>query len=275
MVRLATPFVARLVVRDLLKENPELSAEQVLARVRESVGPDPGEPELRLIEAVRAHLPAGAPPERRDSAAPLQWYSPSSLALCAANLVPLWAVLVWGWPVFPLLVLFWLENVMVGLQTMLCMLLVDPEDVVLWGAKLFMVPFFCLHYGIFTAVHGGLVFGIFGGREYSRMDHGWFPIHSAAHAIEKFDLWLPLAALAGSHLFSFCWDYLWRGGYRRAALTELMGRPYSRVFVLHVTIIFGGWAVMLLGSPLWALALLLAIKTAVDLKAHLRLHARK
>ena len=86
---------------------------------------------------------------------------------------------------------------------------------------------------------------------------------------------MPLAALAGSHLFSFLWDYVLRGGYRRAALTELMQQPYGRVFVLHVTILFGGWAVMLLGSPLWALVLLVPVKTTVDLKAHLKLHAKK
>ena len=189
MVRLATPLVARMVVRDLLKEQPGLSAEQILVKVRDGCGPNPGEAELRLIEAVRARLPAaGAPREDPGSPASLEWHSPSSLALIAANLLPLWGVLAWGWPVLPLLVLFWLENVLVGLQTVLCMLLVDPEDVALWLAKLFMVPFFCLHYGMFTAVHGGLVFGIFGGKEYSRLDHGWLPIQSAMHAIEKFNL---------------------------------------------------------------------------------------
>jgi hypothetical protein len=202
------------------------------------------------------------------------WHSPSSLALIAANLLPLWGVLAWDWPVFPLLVLFWLENVVVGLQTVLSMLLAGPADIALWIAKLFMVPFFCLHYGMFTAIHGKLVFGIFGGKGYDFLDRGFLPVHAAQQAIGKYGLWLPLAALAGSHLFSFLWDFLLRGGYRRAVLTELMQQPYSRVLVLHVTILFGGWAVMLLGSPLWALVLLLAVKTIVDLKAHLKLQAR-
>ena len=274
MVRLATPLFARVAVRGVLKEHPDLSADQVLARIREEVGPDPDESELRFIEAVRAYLPAAAPQRTEGPAAPLDWHSPSSLALIAANLLPLWGVLAWDWPVFPLLVLFWLENVIVGLQTVLCMLAADPADILLWAAKLFMVPFFCLHYGMFTAIHGKLVFGIFGGKEYNWLDRGFLPVNAAAHAIGKYNLWLPLAALAGSHLFSFLWDYLLRGGYRNAALGELMQRPYSRVLVLHLTILFGGWAVMLLGSPLWALVLLLAVKTTVDLKAHLKLHAR-
>jgi len=47
-----------------------------------------------------------------------------------------------------------------------------------------------------------------------------------------------------------------------------MGQPYGRVIVLHLTVLFGGWIVMLLGSPLPALVLLVVIKTAADLRAH-------
>jgi len=81
-----------------------------------------------------------------------------------------------------------------------------------------------------------------------------------------------IAALAASHLFSFIWNYLYRGEFRRAALTELMQQPYGRVVVLHLTILLGGFAAMLLGSPLWALLLLIGLKIALDLKAHLKEH---
>ena len=63
-------------------------------------------------------------------------------------------------------------------------------------------------------------------------------------------------------------NYLKNGEYQRASLNALMGQPYSRVIVLHLTMLFGGWIVMLLGSPLPALVLLVVIKTAADLRAH-------
>jgi hypothetical protein len=47
-----------------------------------------------------------------------------------------------------------------------------------------------------------------------------------------------------------------------------MMQPYSRVVVLHLTVLFGGWLVMAIGSPLPALVLLAVIKTAADLRAH-------
>ena len=45
-------------------------------------------------------------------------------------------------------------------------------------------------------------------------------------------------------------------------------QPYGRVIVLHLTVLFGGWIVMLLGSPLFALVVLVALKTAADWRAH-------
>ena len=51
-----------------------------------------------------------------------------------------------------------------------------------------------------------------------------------------------------------------------------MGKPYGRVVVLHLTILFGGFGVQALGSPLWALLLLVVLKTGIDLAAHVREH---
>jgi hypothetical protein len=53
-----------------------------------------------------------------------------------------------------------------------------------------------------------------------------------------------------------------------------MMAPYRRIIVMHLTIIFGGWLVLLLETPAPALALLVALKTVVDLRAHRREHAK-
>lgn len=184
--------------------------------------------------------------------------------------MPLYAVLFLGWEVFPLLLLFWTENVVIGVLNVLKMLCADPADGVQWMAKLLFVPFFCLHYGMFTAVHGVFVLSLFGGKQYGA--RSLEVLEPAARAASEFHLWLPFAALLASHLFSFLWNYLYRGEFRRAALTALMLRPYGRVVVLHVTIIFGGIAAMALGSPLWALLLLLALKVGIDVLAHVKEH---
>jgi uncharacterized protein DUF6498 len=207
---------------------------------------------------ARKHPDLGVPGDKPVSA----W------ALVAANLLPLYCVLFWNWEVFPLLVLFWLENVIIGALNAARMLAVDPRDAVLWAGKLFLVPFFCLHYGMFTAIHGVFVFLLFG---HSRPS-GLSMLEPALGALDQWNLWLPLGALAASHLFSFFWNYLYRGEFRRASLSAQMAKPYGRVIVLHFAILLGGFGAMALGSPVWALLVLIAIKVALDLRAHLREH---
>ena len=191
--------------------------------------------------------------------------------LLAANLVPLAGVLLWGWDAFALILLFWMENVVVGVFFILRMLLADPRDAALWAAKLFMVPFFCFHYGMFTAIHGLFVFALFGQKRYEARDLQ--VLEPAAQAAGDLGLWLPLAVLVGSHLFSFLYNYLWRGEFQRVELRKLMTAPYQRVVVLHLGIILGGMAVAALGSPVWALVVLLAMKIGLDWKAHLKEHS--
>jgi len=63
---------------------------------------------------------------------------------------------------------------------------------------------------------------------------------------------------------------------RRRALSPvpaLMFRPYGRVMVLHVVILVGGFLVTKLGSPLIPLALVVVLKTGLDLSGHRGEHA--
>ena len=89
--------------------------------------------------------------------------SASVLALIVANLVPLYGVFRLHWPVFPILLLFWMENVVVGVFNVFKMLVASPAEPATWLTKSVMIPFFCVHYGMFTLVHGIFVFVLFGG----------------------------------------------------------------------------------------------------------------
>lgn len=265
LARFLTPFIARQAARALSAKHPDLTPQQIVELMRADFHSPPTEDEQRLLDAVRARLPArGEAVESADKPV-------SAWVLLAANLVPVAGVLLWDWSVFALIALFWMENVIVGVFFILRMLLADPRDPALWAAKLFMVPFFCFHYGMFTAIHGMFVFALFGGKAYDAP--GLQVLEPALRAARDLGLWLPLAALLASHGFSFLWNYLWRGEFRRGQLTALMAKPYGRVVVLHLAIILGGIGTLALGSPLWALLVLLALKIGLDLKAHLKEHS--
>ncbi|MCZ6616582.1 MAG: DUF6498-containing protein, partial [Gammaproteobacteria bacterium] len=85
-------------------------------------------------------------------------------------------------------------------------------------------------------------------------------------------LWPALSALAISHGWSFYRNFIGCREYIHKTLSQQMNEPYKRVVVMHLTIIFGGFVVMLLETPLPALVLLIVLKIYADARAHKRQH---
>jgi hypothetical protein len=195
------------------------------------------------------------------------------MALILANLVPILGVLFLEWQVFPILFLFWMENFIIGASNVLKMIACSPGDKQQSVAKAFFIPFFCVHYGIFTSIHGVFIifiFGMLGGFiKPGDFTSGPFDILGI---IGKLQMWWAVIALVLSHAVSFAVNYIGNGEYKKSNLVHLTLQPYGRVVILHITILFGGFLVMLLGSPVIGLILLISLKTFIDIKAHLRQH---
>lgn len=210
---------------------------------------------------------------------------PSSLSvapLIAVNLIPLLGVLVLGWGLFLIMVLYWLENGIIGLFNLTKILLASapvgglpysvpgglPGSRPLLGlsGRGFLMVFFAFHYGMFWAVHGLFVFVLFGGA---------FSGTGDPFAVELSGWWtLAAASLFLSHGVSFVTNFLGKREYLAVSPQQQMGEPYSRAVVLHVTILAGGFLVEILGTPFAALVLLIALKTAIDVRAHLKEHRK-
>ena len=191
---------------------------------------------------------------------------PSGWVLLAANLALIPAVLLFDWSIFDIVFLYWAENLVIGVVNVLKMATVQPasgNSTSSWRSKLFMIPFFSLHYGGFCAGHGIFIFALFKPSE-SHGDTLW----TALPVLLSGTMGMTLALLAGSHLFSFFTNYLGRGENRHTTLSELMAQPYSRIIVLHITIIVGGLLTQMLGDPMGLLLVLVLLKTVVDLNLH-------
>jgi len=134
-------------------------------------------------------------------------------------------------------------------------------------AKLFMVPFFCVHYGMFWLVHGIFV---------------WTALPmmfsmASDEAVASPDARVVLLAalvMVVSHGVSFIVNWILGGEHLTSSPSAEMGAPYARVVILHLTIIFGAFAVAILGQPIGALVVMVVLKTGVDLAAHLGERAR-
>ena len=233
--------------------------------------------------------------------------------LIAANVVPLLGVILFGWRAFDVVFIYWLENVMLGGINLLRMFTCAPdtEDVLekrlesddldgqaramleKWkgksgtlgaahhAAKLFFMPFFTVHYGMFCFVHGVFVFvllsddGPFGGGRGFEGGGDFDPFNmpqTISSTLTASHLWWAVLGLFASHMYSFFRNYLGNGEFRRVLLPELMVRPYGRIVILHVALLFGAFAITALGSPVILLMILIVGKTILDLKLHLREH---
>lgn len=225
--------------------------------------------------------------------------NPSSWTLIAVNLGLILAVVIWKWSIFDIVFLYWVENLIIGAINVLKMLFCSPTLASLtkgaspeeieqaahqagiskqhvnkfarwapiianWGAKLFLIPFFIIHYGMFCYGHGVFVFSLFSDDTLSTGKADF----SAAQAMLTPDMRLAIGLLAASHLYSLLRNYMGAGEYKHTNPAALMMRPYGRIVVLHITIIFGGILAMAFGDPMGLLIVLMGLKTIVDLAMH-------
>lgn len=271
-------------------------------------------------------------------------YRASTLVLVLANLVPLIGVFALGWSAFNVVALYWMENLIIGLITILKMLTCSPdageikekveglkkkalakagagsgaagksralssggtgdreerqrhytekqinqleqmsgkEGCANHGSKLFFVPFFTVHYGMFCAGHGFFVLMLLGGDKPMEGPAGGVgagdgPLAGGLALVSKVleggGFWFVLVLLA-SHLFSYFVNFIGKGEYRKTVVPELMFAPYPRIMVLHVAILLGAFAILAVGSSVGFVALLVFGKIAIDLRLHLRSHRK-
>jgi hypothetical protein len=185
----------------------------------------------------------------------------SGAVLIASNLLPLYGVIAWDWPVFYVMALYWAENVLAGVFTLLRMLAANPLPAIPLGA------FFCFHYGMFCFVHGVFVNSLFN----SGPDRGGEVLALVQALAAAPGLAGATLLLALSHGWSFVAHVLSAPRESREQdLRKIMMRPYGRMVVLHIAILVGGFAVTALDTPVAALVVLILLKIALDLGLHNR-----
>jgi hypothetical protein len=222
------------------------------------------------------------------------WYQVGSsygavIALIVANLIPLAGVLWFGWDVWGILIIYWLENGIVGLFNVLKMARAEgPEDGVAGtsvetrqrinsltingrpasdSGKAALIPFFVMHYGIFWVVHGVFVLTL---PLFAIMGTDGEPDFGAT--VDPLAILFVLACLFISHGLSYRLNFIGRGEYLRTTAAGQMFAPYGRLVVLHITIIIGAIVISMTGAPAAAIVVLVLLKIALDLGLHLAEH---
>ena len=217
---------------------------------------------------------------------------PSMIVLLGVNMIPVGGVLFLDWRVFDILLLYWAENVVIGIINVFRMALAredrgtgDPrtdralrvaiaEAPEKWETahervrrerKITMIPFFIVHYGVFSVVHVVFLFSIF-------YPSDLVPGFMSMSGYDFLPVFIGIGPIAASHLYSFFANFIGKREYRHTTPKLLMQRPYGRVMALHVTILAGGAIVQALGEQVYLLVILVIAKTLGDALFHTREH---
>jgi hypothetical protein len=194
----------------------------------------------------------------------------SLVLLVAANLLPLAGVFFWDWDVFFLLLLFWCENVIIGLFGIARLVVAASNDTLKEG--LFLPLFFLVHYGGFMFGHFMVLFGMYSSNAEA--------LGTSAQPEDYYRLvldnlnWVAIAALFISHGWSFIENFMGRSEYERLSPMQAMSLPYKRMAITHVALILGGFFLIKNGQPLAGLIILILMKIALDITFHQKEHRK-
>ena len=204
------------------------------------------------------------------------------LALVAVNLFTIILALAEGWSLATVIFIYWAQSVIIGVFTVATILSLDIGAVTVRttasGPAAVAVPakfarygtwvlagFFAFHYGIF---HFGYLAFI-----------GAFAFFAGPPPWTQPAVLLTCGVFVANHLYSFLYHRM-RDPYApvtAGTVKEIFVAPYARIIPMHITIIAGGFATIILGAvgfdatPL-ILVLFLGLKTYVDVRMHVSKH---
>jgi hypothetical protein len=199
--------------------------------------------------------------------------------LIAVNLIPAVGVLWLGWDAMQLLIVYWMENLVVGGYTVLRMLSAGG-----WRS-LPLVAFFLLHFGGFCAGHGAVLTTFFTGSrqlDNALLGNDWPGPLSLLQGFLKLTHYLYVQApdyffwavlgMVISHGISFYRNHVVRQEDRGRSVGKIMHSPYGRIIAMHFAVLLGGILSVKFGATAMALLVLVALKIGLDVILHVRSH---
>lgn len=180
--------------------------------------------------------------------------------ILAGNLVPVFGVLLLGWDAAQILILYWTENVVLGLLAVPRILAARRREGAKGQTNVAAALFFMVHYGLFCFGH--LVFAMMLAGDFIAADGGG-DVRARTFGAPGFP-WAVLSLVA-IHLVIQVRDW-WRvRAWRDASPSFEMAKPYGRIVVLHVTVLIGAWLMLIFNAPAWVVLVLCLAKATIEL----------
>lgn len=194
---------------------------------------------------------------------------PEVLVLILANSLPIFGVLFFGWRIFPIMALYWAENLVFALFTIIKIATLPYRKPLGWLKNLFYIPYFCLAYGFFILIDGWAVVVLFSGNTQPELSNAV----SIINTLKYYQIGLALLALLVSHGVFYYLNYKGERQQTKTTLDQLVYDPYTRITVMQLILLFGGFLVKTLGEVPGLIPLIL-VKIYIDIVSHQKHQAK-
>lgn len=191
--------------------------------------------------------------------------NPIVLAGLAIDLTPVAGVLLWGWGAAPLVLLYWMENIIAGVMT-LPRLVMSSASFGGWGllAGVALSAFFIFHYGLFCAVHGSflmvfLAFSPGGGGLNTAVMMDVPEMMRVGLQSGLYMTWM-VGLVCVWQVFLFFWEFVMKSAWKTSNPMAEMFAPYQRIVIMHFAIFAGAGALILLGEPMIGVLALIVLR---------------
>lgn len=220
------------------------------------------------------------------------------IVLVLMNIIPALGVLFFDWDVFVIVGIYWAESIIIGFYTLLKFIFA-PSRIVSIIKKLIGIPIFSLFYGFFISGYGVVIifFFVVFPSEFLQ-DHSLTPPIPEGDFLKvtwpgPFGLFqlgidsgrimyytmpqravLVVFCLMISHGLSFVIDHILRGGRNYTDVRILLGPLTSRVLILHISLMIGGFLILIFKPHVTILVCMVLLKCLIDAKLYLS-HQKK
>ena len=204
---------------------------------------------------------------------------PVTWAAFAVDLIPIYAVIVLGWGAVPLVFLYWLENLVIGVMTIARMIAAGIGKGAGGLAQLlFFVPFFTVHYGLFCFGHG-LFLLVLQSDDFAHLgpttNIGSEYVGIVEHAGSAGPNMLTfIAIIFVFNIFLFIYDFIGKREFLNVEPAEEMFAPYGRIMLLHVALFAGMFALINFGEPMLGVLSLILLRVLWGLFTSVRRRLR-
>ncbi|MBN1941132.1 MAG: hypothetical protein JW772_03040 [Candidatus Diapherotrites archaeon] len=208
---------------------------------------------------------------------PLKKFDSTFTLLLFSNIATIILALSLNWGLMTILWGYWLQSVIIGFFTFIKLLILSSKtsnETIGPLGGVFLAFFFAAHYGLFH--FGYMMFLIFFSLFGFVSEAQGFPTGALAMPIDFLGIAIMGAIFFVTHGFSFVYHLQKSKGQQvtMGTMHSTMMEPYKRIVPMHLTILFGGWIIMIGMAHQIVLVFFLLLKTAADLWGHGTKHKR-